>query len=583
MKRMIWQAAATAAVIAVSLMASLAGEVSAKAVSPVKIEPQEYNLTLNGGQTGVFPRGVSFEGISLEGLTLEAARGEISEYVQDRYNRYIRLIFSPDNYYEYNGASLGTTWTNPDVVNQLNDATMSGNFVEQYKKQKDLDANPLDIDLQFSMDTEMVRGLIDQYVDALTTEPRNATCRREGGTFVVTEAVNGRLYDREAIYNELIGRLTDFSTAEEILYDVPCQVTPAQYDSSFFQFSGTPLGSYSTSGLGGEERRNNIIVSSNNMNGHVFYPGEQISTLAMFGDVTKENGYMLAGAYEEGRQIESIGGGICQTTTTLYNAVLRAELLVNTRRGHSMIVSYVPPAMDATVYYNDRLDFVFTNSSNYPIYIEAWVDGDTVNVNIWGVETRDPARSIGFESKVLSIEWPDPMVTTQFDDEHNVYGPAEIADKHWVEVTPHPGLRAQSFKIVYLNGVEVSRELLNDNTYKKMTGVVFVASDCRVEVTPIPVSETHPNPNATYKLFGWDIFVRVCTPEGYDWPSPASMRHSMEMASIEAESRSLEEASRQAESEWLSQSMQAEWEAQQQAAQWQAQWEAQQQAGQPAP
>ena len=566
MKRNIWIPAAVACITLAS-PGFLAGEVHAKAVSPVKIEAKEYDLTLNTSPSAVFPRGVSYEGISLEGLTVEEARNQISDYVQERYDRYIRIIFVGNNY-EYRGSNLGTTWLNPEVVNQLDGAAMSGNFIEQYKKQKDLDENPLNLDLEFSLDTDMVRGFMDEYIEAYTTDPRNATVHREGGQFIVTESVDGRQYDKEAVCNELIGKLTDFSTAEEIYYDVPCTVTKAQYDSSFFQFSGTPLGSYSTNDLGSDERRNNIILSSGNMNGHVFYPGEQISTLNMFGDITAENGYQLAGAYEEGKQIQSIGGGICQTTTTLYNAVIRAELTVNKRRGHTMIVSYVPPAMDATVYYQDRLDFVFTNSTPYPIYIESWVDGDTVSVNIWGVETRDPGRRIEFYSDVLSIEWPDPLFNEQVDDVNNIVGPAEIQDKHWVEVTPHPQLRAISYKIVYQNDAEISREVLNDNTYNKMPGLVFRASDCRIQANPVPNDES---PNATYRFFDWGINVRVCTPQGWDWPSPASVQHSIEMASIEAESRSREEASRQAESEWIAQSQQAEWEAQQQQAEWQAQ------------
>ena len=543
-------------------LGSWAQPVSAKAVSPVNIEAKEYDLTLNQTRQGVFPRGVSYEGISLEGMTVADAKAQIAEYAAERASRYIRLVFGENSFYEYNASSFGIGWTNPEVCDQLDAQTMSGNFIEQYKKQKDLDENPVDLDLQFSLDTGLLRTTLEEYVQAFTAEPRNATIHRgEGGAFVVEESVTGRSYDTEAIYNDLVAKLTDFSTAESLIYEVPCTVTPAQYDSSYFQFSSTPLGSYTTSDLGDDNRRTNIIISANNMNGHVFYPGEQISTLALYDDIIEENGYQLAGAYEEGRQIESIGGGICQTTTTLYNAVLRAELQVDSRRGHSMVVTYVPPAMDATVYYRDHLDFLFTNNTGYPIYIESWVDGDNVSVNIWGVETRSPSRRIAFDSQVRSIQWPEPLFVQNIDDVNNIVGSAEAADKSYVEVLPHPLLRATSYKIVYENDVEVSREVLNDNTYKAMSGILYHASDCRVNDS-VGGSD---KPDAVYANFGWDVYVPVVTLAGGDWPSPASIRNSIEVASREAESRSLEEASRQAEEAWLQQqaAQQAEWEAQQ--------------------
>ena len=201
---------------------------------------------------------------------------------------------------------------------------------------------------------------------------------------------------------ELLAKIEDFSTADSIQYSFPFTETPPTYDSSYFNFSPNPLGSYTTNRLGDAPRTTNITVSANFMNGSVIYPGETGSALKMFHDVTAENGYQMGLGYELGKVVPSMGGGICQTTTTLYNAVIRAELTVVNRRSHSMIISYVPPALDATVDYPSGLDFTFVNSSNYPIYIESYVSGDSVTVNIWGVEQRPSNRTITFTSDTVT-------------------------------------------------------------------------------------------------------------------------------------------------------------------------------------
>ena len=143
------------------------------------------------------------------------------------------------------------------------------------------------------------------------------------------------------------------------------------------------------------------------MNGRIFYPGETISALDLYGAVTTENGYAEAPGYNQGRVEMVVGGGVCQVTTTLYNAVLRAELDVSYRKNHSMMVNYVYPGMDAMVAPQDNSDFEFVNSSNHPIYIEAYVVDDRICINIWGIEERDANRSVRFRTEILSVSWPE--------------------------------------------------------------------------------------------------------------------------------------------------------------------------------
>ena len=125
--------------------------------------------------------------------------------------------------YDYDGSSFSTTWTNPDVVNQLSNMTLEGNLVEQYKKQKDLDQSPINLDLQFTVDEDAVRSTVAEYTSHFYKDPQNATVTRENGQFVVTEGVTGVSFDTDAIATELLAKIEDFSTADSIQYSFHLQ------------------------------------------------------------------------------------------------------------------------------------------------------------------------------------------------------------------------------------------------------------------------------------------------------------------------------------------------------------------------
>ena len=474
---------------------------------------KNYELNVNRGTEGVLARGVSFEGISLEGKTVREAKEQIQGYIDARANRFICLSVM-GHVYEFRGSDLGVACTNPDVANNLDSYTLKGNIIDQYKLQKDMDANPVNLDLDFTLDESFVANTVSAYVDTYTLEPKNSGIMRGAdGGFIVTDSQDGVQFNRQQITQELLAGLKDFSTADDFRYEFPYEDAPAQYTREDFNFSSKPLGVYTTTGLGTPNRRQNVINAANKMNGHFFYPGETISTLSMYGPMTIENGYTYAPGYEMGRQVDTIGGGICQTTTTLYNAVLLAELGIGYRRNHSMLVRYVPPAMDATVA-PPNSDFTFVNTSGYPIYIESYGNGDSVTVVIWGVETRPANRTIAFTTEIEEIVWPSVLYNQVVDDTNLRLGGVYMGYKHRTEVDPHPKVKAKSYKLVYVDGVLQSRELLNYDSYEPMSGLVFHTSDCQVYTYVEPSS----NPNAVFGNIGWDVHVIVKTLSGENWP-----------------------------------------------------------------
>ena len=127
------------------------------------------------------------------------------------------------------------------------------------------------------------------------------------------------------------------------------------------------------------------------INGTTLYPGEEFSTYKTVSPFSVANGYYMAGSYVSGKVVDSLGGGICQVSTTLYNAVLLAELEVTERYNHSMIVGYVDPSADAAIAESSGKDFKFVNNTDAPIYIEGYTH-DKQRVRISAIR-QDCGRS----------------------------------------------------------------------------------------------------------------------------------------------------------------------------------------------
>ena len=216
------------------------------------------------------------------------------------------------------------------------------------------------------------------------------------------------------------------------------------------------LGSYNTNFRTSVAARiTNIKVATERINGTVLYPGEEFSVNETILYRNAENGYEMAGSYEGGQTVQSYGGGVCQVSTTLYNAVILAELEITERQNHSMTVAYVPLAMDAAIA-GDYLDFKFKNNTEYPIYLEGYVKNKDLYFNIYGVETRPANRTIAFETVVLSSEDPG----TQYSAIELPVGTVTQTQ------SKHIGYKTQLWKIVKEDGVEVSREKFNTSNYK---------------------------------------------------------------------------------------------------------------------
>lgn len=194
-------------------------------------------------------------------------------------------------------------------------------------------------------------------------------------------------------------------------------------------------------------------------------PGETLSGYECMHPFTIENGYFTAAAYENGQVVDSVGGGVCQIATTLYDASLAAELEITQRQNHSMIVMYVKPSMDAAIAGTYK-DIKITNNYSTPIYIEGTTAGKTLTFTIYGKETRPANRKVEYISETLSKTDPG-------EPQRKVDNSLKPGQTKQVQ-SAHIGYKSRLWKVVTVDGVEKERTILHTDTYNPSKAIVLV-------------------------------------------------------------------------------------------------------------
>lgn len=398
--------------------------------------------------------GVTIGGIDVSGMTAEEAKEAVDHYVDALSGTSVTLM-AGENPVEVSASSLGFHVEMTDVYEEAVGLCKKGNIVKRYKDKKHLEEEGIDYDIVYGFDENAIRAVLTEQCTAFDRPAVDATLTRSNGTFSVTEGTTGYQLDIEASVQIVL----DFLKKQWNIYDTDVTLAMVETQpkgnkeelSKVKDLLATATTSYATSGA---NRRGNVERGAQLINGTVVYPGEEFSCYGVTSPITVENGYFMAASYAEGKVVESAGGGICQVSSTLYNAVLKAELEVTQRSNHSMIVSYVEPAMDAAIAGTYK-DLKFINNTQYPIYIEGITAGKKITFNIYGVETRSANRTVEYVSEI--VEEKEPTVEIKVNESMEFGKVAKDSS--------HKGIVAKLWKIVKENGLEVSREQVNKSTY----------------------------------------------------------------------------------------------------------------------
>lgn len=400
--------------------------------------------------------GLTIGGISISGMTVEEAEAAVNAYIDDIKLKEVVFEVAGGNKVSTTYGNLGIMWGNPQEIRAEIDKENSGNVIKRYKNRKDVEVNGLDLELSVIFDNSMVEAFINNECKIYDETIANASITRENGEFVITGGEPGEAVSLTGALVEITDNLYSYYLNGVTEVKLPLNQSDPQATMEQLSMVKDLLGTYTTSfSSSGANRANNVINGCSKLNGILLLPGEELSAYKTISPFTTENGYYLAGSYSNGQVVESLGGGICQVTSTLYNAILLSELEVVERNNHSMVVTYVPKSADAAIAESSGKDFRFKNNTEYPIYIEGITADKKITFNIYGVETRPENRKVEYVSEVLSETVPNDVIMA---DSSKPIGS--------ISSTPaHIGYTARLWKVVYVDGVETEREIVNNSRY----------------------------------------------------------------------------------------------------------------------
>lgn len=234
------------------------------------------------------------------------------------------------------------------------------------------------------------------------------------------------------------------------------------------------------------DRSTNLQIACQKINGKVILAGETFSYNQTLGPRTVAAGYKNGKIYSGGEVVDGIGGGICQISSTLYNAVLMANLQIVERRNHQFVTSYVPAGRDATVVYGVT-DFKFKNTRQYPVRIVASAKNGIATVSIYGIKEENE-YTFSFNTKTIATI----PYTTQYQEDASLTAGKEIIKQKGTN-----GLTTDTYITKMLNGKVISTTLLSRDTYSAMTRKVIKGTkeetsqtqDNTTTLTEIPSTE----------------------------------------------------------------------------------------------
>lgn len=397
-------------------------------------------------------REVTVDGISITGMSREEAR----KALEDQFGWEMKVTYKDENY----------------ELNNLMDGKIDALLEEIYT------GEPKE---SYTLDTDGLEDAVQAEVEAAAKKwdvaPKNGSISgfdKASGKFTYAGEQNGIVIDRDKLASDISEQLKakNFQAVLEARgKEVAPKITEAQAKEMY-----KVIGTYTTTTTANKDRNKNVELAADAINGRILQPGEEFSFNGATGERSLAKGYKPAGAYVNGVLVEEPGGGVCQVSSTLYNAVVFSGLTTTERHAHSYEPAYVTPGEDAMVSYGGP-DMKFVNSSSSAIAIRTSFADRTLKISIVGIPILEDGVTLSMTSKkTADLDSPVPEY-----EENQTIQPGE--EKIIQEAKP--GSKWVTNLVTKRDGKVVSDELFHNSTYRgkpakilrNTSGVVVTEAD----------------------------------------------------------------------------------------------------------
>ncbi|MGB7606219.1 MAG: VanW family protein [Lutisporaceae bacterium] len=430
---------------------------------------KNYTIRLTQKMQQYLPNNLYINEIHIGNKTLAEAEKLLTIIEHEQLNKEITIIFNDDKglyqaqsfRYEQLGYYADKAIITKDLEAIFN--TEDNMFVRIWKY-KSIENTGYKHTLKFILDKKKFMSALQIFSDSKLNPPKDAKYTYNNGKIEIIKEENGYMFDKEALYNELRADKRHSSVRLKTTLVAP-KITAEQLGK---QGVREKISSYMTKFDGGNlPRSSNIRLAASIIEGTVLAPGDTFSFNEAVGQRTTERGFKEAGVYINGKVDTGIGGGICQVSTTLYNAVLLADLQVLERYNHSLTVPYVPLSRDAAVSWGVQ-DLKFINNTDYHIYIHANTTKNSIIFDLFSTKSNKKVELIS--TTISKINAPI------------IYKEDEVLEvgKQIVEESGHHGFESQLTKKVYIDDKLVSIGIVSKDKY--MTAAKIIIKGIKIPI-----------------------------------------------------------------------------------------------------
>lgn len=409
----------------------------------------------------IYPH-IKVYGVEIGNLTKEQAKVKLEENIG-------KIIGEKSLVFSYQGEKWKIPYRDFNIqydiektVDQAYYLGRDGNLLDKIRTYFQFRNQEKNLPLETSVDSNKIQKIIDQLEEKVNIKAEDAQIELKDQQIKILPEKTGRMLEEKKL-EKIIREYLQFSKEQTI--ELPVKEVVPKITQEILNSINEKIASFSTNfNPQAKERAENLRIASNMVDGKILLPKKIFSVNKTIGPITKANGYKDAPVIVNGRLQSDVGGGVCQVSTTLYNAVVRANLEIVERQHHSMPVSYVPLGQDAAIA-GDWKDFKFKNNSDYPIYIEMYIENNQIIANLYS--NKELKQEISLETEIiLTIS---PKTIYQRDSSKDItYKKVEREGKS--------GYQVHVYKVLYKNGKVIQRELLHKDYYQPVDKLMVVGT-----------------------------------------------------------------------------------------------------------
>ncbi len=442
----------------------------------------DNNLTENR-----FYENTTINGIDVSHLTEQEAENIIEYNLLKNRDEISLTLVSGENEWKFKGSDFTIVSDVKPVLSEVMKIGRDGNVLEKMKVQNKIKSAGLSYNISYKTVLGGIEDIVENIASTIEQEGEEPTLvfnPTKQETFTVTEGKKGVKVNRELLYKRIDEELATNKTAK---IEIPLEEIPNSITKDYLLNNVSLRSRFSTDySASSKERKSNVNKALEKFNGMIIEPGQEVSFNETTGARTEENGYKQANIILNGAYVKGTGGGACQSSTTLYNALLLADLEITEVNHHSLPASYVPLSCDAMVS-EGVSDLKFKNSLETPVYLKTYGDDNSVTVEVYGKPFEEGVSVKTRAEFVKVLPHNGDQIVPDTNGEFSKY--VMYKGEYYRQKYPKEGYESKAYIQYFKDGELTEEKEIRHDFYQPQSGIVIEGTEDLGEGMTLPKND----------------------------------------------------------------------------------------------